>query len=132
MALRITAQNDGFRRCGIPHPAQPTDHPAGRFTEEQIAILKADPMLTVVEIEDAPDHEAEKKALAEKEAAEKDAADKKAAAEKEAAEKDAADKKAAADKEAAEKDAADKKAAAGKEAAEKKTPAGKKTPASGK
>lgn len=51
--FRITAKIDGFRRCGVAHPAQPTDRPADLFTEEQIEILKAEPMLTVVEIEEA-------------------------------------------------------------------------------
>lgn len=52
--FRITAKTEGFRRCGVAHPSQPTDHPADRFTKEEIEILKAEPMLTVVEIEEAP------------------------------------------------------------------------------
>ncbi len=52
--LQVTSRKEGFRRCGVPHPARPTDHPADRFTAEQIEILKAEPMLTVVEIEEAP------------------------------------------------------------------------------
>ena len=52
--IRIIAKRDGFRRCGVAHPAQPTDHPNDSFTGEQIEILKAEPMLTVVEIEDVP------------------------------------------------------------------------------
>jgi hypothetical protein len=51
--LRITAKMEGFRRCGVAHPAQPTDHLADFFTEGQIEILKAEPMLTVVEVEEA-------------------------------------------------------------------------------
>ncbi|MHB1059816.1 MAG: HI1506-related protein [Rhodanobacter sp.] len=51
--LRITAKRDGFRRCGVAHPAQPIDHPADRFTGEQTEILKAEPMLVVTEIEEA-------------------------------------------------------------------------------
>lgn len=51
--FRITAKTDGFRRCGVAHSGQPTDHPADRFTKGEIEILKAEPMLTVVEIEDA-------------------------------------------------------------------------------
>ena len=51
--IQVTSKQEGFRRCGVSHPARPTDHPDGNFTEEQIEILKAEPMLTVVEIEDA-------------------------------------------------------------------------------
>ncbi|MDH5525214.1 MAG: HI1506-related protein [Desulfobulbaceae bacterium] len=49
----ITSKQDGFRRCGVSHPAQPTSYPDGRFTGEQIEILKAEPMLVVTEVEDA-------------------------------------------------------------------------------
>lgn len=53
--LRITAKRDGFRRSGIAHPATPTDHPIGRFTEAQIAALEAEPQLVVQRIVlDAP------------------------------------------------------------------------------
>lgn len=52
--IQVTSKKEGFRRCGVSHPARPTDHPAGSFTEEQVEILKAEPMLTVVEIEEAP------------------------------------------------------------------------------
>ena len=46
-ALRIAAKRDGFRRAGIAHPAVATDHPAGRFTPDQVEALRADPMLVV-------------------------------------------------------------------------------------
>jgi hypothetical protein len=52
--IQISAKQEGFRRCGMAHPSQPTEYPAGHFTEEQIEILKDEPMLTVVEIEEAP------------------------------------------------------------------------------
>lgn len=52
--IQISAKIDGFRRCGVAHPSQPIDHPGDRFTREEIEILKAEPMLTVVEIEEAP------------------------------------------------------------------------------
>ena len=52
--LRITAKRDGRRRAGVDHPAQPVDHPADAFTAEQIAQLKADDQLVVLEI-DVPD-----------------------------------------------------------------------------
>jgi hypothetical protein len=50
--IRITSQRDGFRRCGIAHPATPTDHPADRFTPEELARLQAEPMLRVELIEE--------------------------------------------------------------------------------
>jgi hypothetical protein len=57
MALRITSKRDGFRRCGVAHSATPTEHPAGRFTEEEVERLKAEPMLIVEEIPDEAEEE---------------------------------------------------------------------------
>lgn len=51
--LRITAKRDGFRRAGIAHHGT-VDHPAERFTLEQIAALKSEPMLIVQELEGEP------------------------------------------------------------------------------
>lgn len=45
--LTIAAKREGFRRCGMAHSATATDHPAERFSLEEIAILEADPMLLV-------------------------------------------------------------------------------------
>lgn len=45
--IRITAKQDGFRRCGIAHPATPIEHPASRFPEGDLARLEAEPMLIV-------------------------------------------------------------------------------------
>lgn len=47
VALRITSRREGFRRCGVAHPAHPVDHPDGRWSEEEIARLEAEPMLRV-------------------------------------------------------------------------------------
>lgn len=55
--IRITSKKDGFRRCGISHPAKPTDYPADRFDADQLAALTAEPMLMV---ENLPDSEAKK------------------------------------------------------------------------
>lgn len=49
--IRITARKDGFRRAGMAHSTTPTDHPADSITKEQLAALKAEPMLTVQELE---------------------------------------------------------------------------------
>lgn len=48
--LRIAAKRDGFRRAGMAHSKTPTDYPAGFFTADQLAALKAEPMLTVEEL----------------------------------------------------------------------------------
>lgn len=47
--IRITAKKDGFRRAGISH-AGTRDYPDGRFTPQELAMLKAEPMLVVEEI----------------------------------------------------------------------------------
>lgn len=45
--IRIRSKIDGFRRCGVPHPGEWTEHEDGRFTPEQMEILKSEPMLQV-------------------------------------------------------------------------------------
>lgn len=47
MPIRITSKRAGFRRCGMPHPAEPTVYPDGRWTEEEMERLRAEPMLVV-------------------------------------------------------------------------------------
>lgn len=49
--IRITAKAAGFRRCGLAHNNTPTDHPADTFSDEQLEILKNDPMLKIEEVE---------------------------------------------------------------------------------
>jgi len=49
--LRITARHDGFRRAGIEHRATPVDHPLDSLTKDQIAQLKGEPGLVVIEVE---------------------------------------------------------------------------------
>ncbi|MBP2231775.1 hypothetical protein J2847_005094 [Azospirillum agricola] len=46
---------DGFRRAGHHHPAQQVRHPAGTFSEEQIALLKREPQLVVIEVDPEPE-----------------------------------------------------------------------------
>lgn len=43
----ITSKRDGFRRCGVAHPARPTEHPDDAFTAEQLVELLAEPNLVV-------------------------------------------------------------------------------------
>ncbi|XPS88811.1 hypothetical protein Dvar_68300 [Desulfosarcina variabilis str. Montpellier] len=45
--IRITAMQDGFRRCGMAHPKEATEHPDGTFSDEQIKKLQAEPLLAV-------------------------------------------------------------------------------------
>lgn len=45
--IRIISKQDGFRRCGIAHPAAVTDYPDDRFSDDELAILKNEPMLIV-------------------------------------------------------------------------------------
>lgn len=56
MIVRIKSKRDGYRRCGIAHPRQPTDHPAERFTDGMLEKLQADPVLSV-ELLDGEDAE---------------------------------------------------------------------------
>ena len=50
--IRITAKLDGFRRASIPHFGV-REYPDGTFTAEDLAALKAEPMLVIEEIPDA-------------------------------------------------------------------------------
>lgn len=45
--IRITSKQAGFRRCGVAHPAAPTDHADNTFTAAQLKQLQAEPMLVV-------------------------------------------------------------------------------------
>ena len=49
--IRITSKQAGFRRCGVAHPAAPTDHADDAFTPAQLEQLQAEPMLLVEIIE---------------------------------------------------------------------------------
>lgn len=51
--IRITAFRDGYRRAGMAHSTQPVEHPADRFTAEQLAQLRADQRLLVEEVDQA-------------------------------------------------------------------------------
>ncbi len=45
--IRIKSKQAGFRRCGIVHPAQWFEYPDDRFSDAEIKILEAEPMLLV-------------------------------------------------------------------------------------
>ena len=50
-ALRITSKKDGFRRAGLVHPAEATDHPLASLEAWQVDALKREPLLVVQEVE---------------------------------------------------------------------------------
>jgi hypothetical protein len=52
--LIITSRANGFRRCGVAHSSNPTEHSDDRFTEEEQARLKDEPMLIVEVVADDP------------------------------------------------------------------------------
>jgi len=45
--LCITSKVDGYRRCGVLHPARRTEYEDDKFTAQELAVLQADPLLTV-------------------------------------------------------------------------------------
>lgn len=56
--IKIIAKREGHRRCGMAHSVTATTYAVDYFTPEQLAILQADPTLTVtiddVEVDDEP------------------------------------------------------------------------------
>lgn len=51
-AVRIISRKDGLRRAGVAHSGDVTHEP-GTFTAEQLGLLQAEPLLTVI-VGDAP------------------------------------------------------------------------------
>ncbi|MBU1564228.1 MAG: hypothetical protein KJ630_01200 [Proteobacteria bacterium] len=52
MMITINSKKEGFRRCGVAHPARPTEYPNGRFSKKELALLQEEPMLVVTVTED--------------------------------------------------------------------------------
>ena len=52
MTIVIKAKHNGFRRCGIAHPSQPTKYADDFFTEEQLKALSKEPQLILAYEED--------------------------------------------------------------------------------
>lgn len=50
----IQSKVEGFRRAGMAHSAKPVEYPDNKFTREQLAALKAEPMLTVEQVANVP------------------------------------------------------------------------------
>lgn len=80
MPIIITSKQEGFRRCGLDHSTRATEYGDDRFTQAQLAQLRAEPMLLVV-VKSAPAIKTERKAKTEvkAQAAEKHAASSKPA-----------------------------------------------------
>jgi Mu-like prophage FluMu N-terminal domain len=55
--IRITSRRHNFRRCGMPHPKDPVEYPDDTFSEEELDILRAEPMLTVETVTGAHEDE---------------------------------------------------------------------------
>ena len=53
MPVFIQSRKDGFRRCGVAHSAERTEYPDGHWSDADLAILKAEPQLMVVEVQAA-------------------------------------------------------------------------------
>ena len=51
MPIIIKSKREGFRRCGVAHHLEEITYPDDRFTPDEIAILQAEPMLTVELVE---------------------------------------------------------------------------------
>lgn len=82
MSITIISKREGFRRGGMAHPAKPTTYPDDKFTAEQLAAIKAEPMLVVTLAEDEKDTKADAKAKADADAKAKADADAKNQAKK--------------------------------------------------
>jgi len=48
--IRITSKRDGFWRAGVQHSSTPREYPDDAFTDRELALLRAEPMLTVERI----------------------------------------------------------------------------------
>lgn len=46
--VTIAAKTGGYRRAGMAHSVEQTEHPVGTFTAKQLEALEADPNLVVV------------------------------------------------------------------------------------
>lgn len=52
--IEITSKRDGFRRGGIAHSRTPVVHDTYAFSSAQLAAIRAEPMLTVRDLDSAP------------------------------------------------------------------------------
>lgn len=52
--IRVKSKKEGFRRCGVAHSRQPVEYPNDHFSEDELKILRAESMLVVEDVGDAP------------------------------------------------------------------------------
>jgi hypothetical protein len=52
--IRISSKKEGFRRCGVAHGRRPVEYPDDHFSADELVILRAESMLEVEDIGDAP------------------------------------------------------------------------------
>lgn len=50
--ITIQAKREGFRRCGVAHSRAAVEYADDHFTPDELAVLKAEPQLVVVEVPD--------------------------------------------------------------------------------
>ena len=50
--IRIRSKQNGFRRCGVAHPDAWHYYPEESWSEKELEILRAEPMLQVEVVED--------------------------------------------------------------------------------
>ena len=63
MSIKIKClRRQGIFRAGVFHHAEEIEHPDGRFTPEQIALLQAEPMLEVTLVKEKQREKAKKAA----------------------------------------------------------------------
>lgn len=60
--IKITSKRHLFRRGGVAHPKGPVEYADDRFTKKDLAILQAEPMLTVEVLKDEPKSDSDAKA----------------------------------------------------------------------
>lgn len=49
--IRITSKRDGFRRCGAVHNKAAAEYDDDHWSKEELAALRAEPMLSVEEVD---------------------------------------------------------------------------------
>ncbi len=53
--IRVTSKRDRFRRCGQEFTKQPLEFPDDHFSQEELIVLKKEPMLIVEVIPEDPE-----------------------------------------------------------------------------
>lgn len=59
MPIIIRSTTEGFRRAGMAHSKQPKEYADDFFTSEQLALLEAEPKISITRVEAPPDEKEE-------------------------------------------------------------------------